>query len=57
MYALPFLVLFAPNLWVQFTFRKNDKHLSDMPFTGQEFGEKIIAQNELKNVEINKIIF
>ena len=55
MYALPFFALFAPNLWVQFTFRKNDKHLSDMPFTGQEFGKKIIAQNELKNVEIESI--
>ena len=55
MYALPFLALFAPNLWVQFTFRKNDKHLSDMPFTGQEFGKKIIAQNELKNVEIESV--
>ena len=50
MYALPFLALFTPNLWVQYTFRKNDKHLSDMPFTGQEFGKKIIAQNELQNV-------
>ena len=55
MYTLPFLVLFAPNLWVQFTFRKNDKHLSDMPFTGQEFGKRIIAQNELKNVEIESV--
>ena len=55
MYALPFLALFAPNLWVQFTFRKNDKHLSDMPFTGHEFGKKIIAQNELKNVEIESV--
>ena len=55
MYDLPFLALFTPNLWVQYTFRKNDKHLSDMPFTGQEFGKKIIAQNALKNVEIESV--
>ena len=42
LYALPFLAMFAPNMWVHYVFRKNDEHFSDMPFTAHEFGKKII---------------
>ena len=48
LYALPFLAMFAPNMWVHYVFRKNDEHFSDMPFTAHEFGKKIIDEQELK---------
>ena len=55
LYALPFLAMFLPNMWVQYVFRKNDDHFSDMPFTAHEFGKKIIDEHELKDVSIKSI--
>ena len=55
LYALPFLAMFAPNMWVHYVCRKNDEHFSDMPFTAHEFGKKIIDEQELKDVSIESI--
>ena len=55
LYALPFLTLLAPNMWVQYVFRKYDKNLSDMPFTAHEFGKKIIDECKLRDVAIESI--
>ncbi len=55
LYALPFLAMFAPNMWVHYVFRKNDEHFSDMPFTAHEFGKKIIDESKLKDVSIESI--
>ena len=54
-YILPFLSLFLPSLWVNYILKKNNKFLSDMPFTGRELGIKILAENNLDNVMIQEI--
>ena len=54
-FLLPLLVLFGPNLWVRSTMKRHDNELPDMPFTGLEFGNKIITQSELGNVEIESV--
>jgi len=50
LYILPFLSLFVPNLWVQHILRKNNRILTDMPFTGRELGEKILHEQQITNV-------
>ena len=55
LYILPFLSLFIPNLWVQHILRKNNRVLSDMPFTGRELGEKILHEQQITNVLIHLI--
>ena len=54
-YLLPVLGLFGPSLWVQSTIKRNDRELPDMPFTGLEFGHKILAENDLEEVEIESV--
>ena len=54
-YILPFLFLLLPSLWVNYILRKNNKIMSDMPFTGKEFGRKILEDYKLYNVTINPI--
>ncbi len=55
LYFLPFLLLFAPNLWIQNILRKNNKIFNDMPFTGRELGEIILKEQKITNVTINSI--
>ena len=54
-YFLPFLSLFLPSIWVNYVLRKNNNPLSDMPFTGNELGLKILQENKLENVLIEPI--
>ena len=54
-YFLPFLCLFLPSIWVNYILKKNNNIMPDMPFTGREIGNKIIQDNNLKNVKIESI--
>ncbi len=54
-FILPFFILFIPNLWVNYILKKNNNIMPDMPFTGREIGNKIIQDNNLKNVKIESI--
>ena len=54
-YILPFLVLFVPNLWVNYILKKYNKVLPDMPFTGKELGDKILKEEKIENVLIKSI--
>ncbi len=54
-YILPFAVLFIPSIWVNYILKKNNKTLSDMPFTGNELGEKILKEHKIINVSIDPI--
>ncbi len=47
--------MFIPSLWVNYILKKYNKTLFDMPFTGKEFGEKILEEQKLNNVSINSI--
>ena len=54
-YILPFLILFIPNLWVNYILKKYNKTLSDMPFTGKELGNRILKEENLQNVIIKPV--
>ena len=54
-YFLPFLSLFLPSIWVNYVLRKNNEILPDMPFTGNQLGQKILKENNLENVLIEPI--
>ncbi len=54
-YLFPLIILFLPNLWVNYILRKYNKILSDMPFTGKELGKRILEEKKLTNVSINEI--
>ena len=54
-YIFPFLILFLPSIWVSYVLRKNNETLPDMPFTGNQFGQKILQDNKLENVSIEPI--
>jgi len=51
----PFLILFLPSIWVNYVLRKNNEILSDMPFTGNQLGQKLLEENKLENVSIEPI--
>ena len=51
----PFLILFIPSIWVNYVLRKNNEILSDMPFTGNQLGQKLLEENKLENVLIEPI--
>ena len=51
----PFLILFLPSIWVNYVLRKNNEILSDMPFTGNQLGQKLLEENKLENVLIEPI--
>ena len=53
-YFLPFLCLFLPNIWVNYVLKKNNEILPNMPFTGNQLGQKLLQENNLENVETNK---
>ena len=54
-YFLPFLSLFLPSIWVNYVLRKNNEILPDMPFTGNQLGQKLLKENNLENVFIEAI--
>ena len=54
-YFLPFLSLFLPSIWVNYVLRKNNEILHDMPFTGNQLGQKLLQENNLENVLIEPI--
>mgnify|MGYP001244756912 FL=1 len=54
-YFLPFLSLFLPSIWVNYVLRKNNEILPDMPFTGNQLGQKLLKENNLENVLIEPI--
>ena len=54
-YFLPFLSLFLPSIWVNYILKKNNKTLSDMPFTGNQLGGKILKDLQMLNVSIEPI--
>ena len=42
-------------MWVNYVLKKNNKILSDMPFTGNQLGQKLLEENKLENVLIEPI--
>ena len=54
-YFFPFIILFLPSIWVNYVLRKNNQILSDMPFTGNQLGQKLLEENKLENVLIEPI--
>ena len=54
-YILPFIILFLPNIWVNYILKNNNRVLSDMPFTGNQLGKKILEEQKIYNVSIESI--
>lgn len=46
--------MFIPSLWVNYILKKHNKIFSEMPFTGNELGKKILQEQNLNNVLIEK---
>ncbi len=52
-FLLFFLFIFVlPKVWLHSSLKRNDEILEDMPFTGLEFGELLLKENDLKEVKI-----
>ena len=51
-----FFVVFVvlPKLWLSLSMSRNDKELTKMPFTSEEFGKLILEENNLKEVIIEE---
>ena len=47
-----FILFVAPILWYNYIFKKNDKVLINMPFTGFEFGKELLQEHNLNDVQI-----
>ena len=47
-----FILFVAPIIWYNYIFKKNDKVLINMPFTGFEFGRKLLQEHNLNDVQI-----
>ncbi len=47
-----FILFVAPILWYNYIFKKNDKVLINMPFTGFEFGQELLQEQNLNDVQI-----
>ena len=54
-YTLPFIILFLPNIWVNYILKNNNRVLSNMPFTGNQLGKKILEEQKIYNVSIEPI--
>ena len=52
--TLLIVLFFAPVIWLNYVFRKNDKTLINMPFNGLEFGNGVLNELGLHNVKIEK---
>ena len=47
-----FILFVAPIIWYNYIFKKNDKVLINMPFTGSEFGKELLQEHNLNDVQI-----
>ena len=47
-----FILFVAPIFWYNYIFKKNDKILINMPFTGFEFGKELLQEHNLNDVQI-----
>ena len=47
-----FILFLAPIIWYNYIFKKNDKVLINMPFTGFEFGRELLQEHNLNDVQI-----
>ena len=47
-----FILFLAPIIWYNYIFKKNDKVLINMPFTGLEFGRELLQEHNLNDVQI-----
>ena len=47
-----FILCVAPIIWYNYIFKKNDKVLINMPFTGFEFGRELLQEHNLNDVQI-----
>tara|TARA_B100001057_G_C22696383_1_gene889896 strand:+ start:56 stop:733 length:678 start_codon:yes stop_codon:yes gene_type:complete len=47
-----FILFVAPIIWYNYIFKKNDKVLINMPFTGFEFGRELLQEHNLNEVKI-----
>ena len=47
-----FILFIAPIIWYNYIFKKNDKVLINMPFTGFEFGQELLQEHNLNDVQI-----
>ena len=47
-----FILFIAPIIWYNYIFKKNDKVLINMPFTGFEFGRELLQEHNLNDVQI-----
>ena len=47
-----FILFVAPIIWYNYIFKKNDKVLINMPFTGFEFGRELLREHNLNDVQI-----
>ena len=54
-YILPLIILFLPNIWVNYILKNNNRVLSDMPFTGNQLGKKILKEQQIYDVTIEPI--
>ena len=53
LYLIFLIILFvAPIIWYNYIFKKNDKVLINMPFTGIEFGQELLQEYNLRDVQI-----
>ena len=48
------ILFFAPVIWLNYVFKKNDKILINMPFNGLEFGHNVLNELGLNDVKIEK---
>ena len=47
-----FILFVAPIIWYNYIFKKNNKVLINMPFTGFEFGRELLQEHNLNEVKI-----
>ena len=47
-----FILFVAPIIWYNYIFKKNDKVLINMPFTGFEFVKELLQEHNLNDVQI-----
>ena len=47
-----FILFLAPIIWYNYIFKKNEKVLINMPFTGFEFGRELLQEHNLNDVQI-----
>ena len=55
LYLIPLALIYLPDLWIKYNFKKNNKIFQDMPFSGKELGEKILEENNIREIPINSI--